>query len=266
MPEDTFARNQMKRKLAAGELVLCMNLRLARTVDIAMVAQAGGYDSLYVDMQHAPYSVETTGTICAAALGIGITPLVRVPSHDGHWMSRVLDAGAQGVIVPDVESRTQAEAVVRHCRFPPLGKRSVMGLGPALGYRTLPLGEFNTRLNAETAVIVMLETATGIDNAEAIAAVPGIDVLLIGSGDLTTDYGIPGQVDHPRLREAYERVAQACHSHGKALGVGGIRHNTALQGELIRLGARFVIAGTDVNYVLAGARADTAALRAIPLG
>ena len=93
MAED--AGNSMKQRLAAGELVLCMNLRLARTVDIAMVAKAGGYDALYVDMQHAPYSIETTSTICAAALGIGITPLVRVPSHDGHWMSRVLDGGAQ---------------------------------------------------------------------------------------------------------------------------------------------------------------------------
>lgn len=141
-----------------------------------------------------------------------------------------------------------------------------MGLGPALGYRAAPLGELNDRLNRDTALIVMLETAEGIDNGDAMAALPGIDVLLIGSGDLTTDYGIPGQVDHPRPREAYERVAQACRSHRKVLGVGGIRHNVALQGELIRLGARFVIAGTDVNYVLAGARQDTSALRAIPLG
>src|SRR5271165_6462500 len=265
MPEDA-GRNLMKQKLGRGELALCLNLRLARSVDIAMVAKAGGYDALYVDMQHAPYSVETTATICAAALGIGITPLVRVPGHDGQWMSRILDGGAQGVIVPDVETRAQAEAVVRHCRFPPVGKRSVMGLGPALGYRAMPLGELSERLNADTVVIVMLETARGIDNAEAIAAVPGIDVLLIGSGDLTTDYGIPGQVDHPRLREAYERVAEACRAHGKVLGVGGIRHNVQLQGELIHLGARFVIAGTDVNYVLAGAHQDTTALRAIPLG
>jgi 2-keto-3-deoxy-L-rhamnonate aldolase RhmA len=257
--------NAMKQKLAAGELVLCMNLRLARSVDIAMVAKAGGYDALYVDMEHSPYSIETTATICAAAIGIGITPLVRVPSHDGHWSSRVLDGGAQGVIVPHINNRAEAEAVVRHCRFPPVGQRSVMGLGPALGYRAMPLGEINERLNADTALIVMLETAEGIENATAIAAVPGIDVLLIGSGDLTTDYGIPGQVDHPRLREAYERVAAACNAHGKVLGVGGIRHNVALQRELIRLGARFVIAGTDVNYILAGARQDTAALRAIPL-
>jgi len=265
MAEDI--RNSMKQKLAAaGELVLCMSLRLARSVDIAMVAKAGGYDALYVDMVHSPYSIETTSTICAAALGIGITPLVRVPSHGAHWASRVLDGGAQGVIVPHVDNRSQAEAVVRHCRFPPVGRRSVMGLGPALGYVAAPLGELNDRLNRDTALIVMLETAEGIDNAAVIAALPGIDVLLIGSGDLTTDYGIPGQVDHPRLRAAYERVADACRTHGKVLGVGGIRHNVALQGELIRLGARFVIAGTDVNYVLAGARQDTTALRAIPLG
>jgi len=263
MVED--CQNLMKQKLAAGGLVLVMNLRLARTVDIAMVAKAGGYDAIYVDMEHSPYSIDTTATICAAAIGIGITPLVRVPSHDAHWSSRVLDGGAQGVIVPHVNNRAEAEAVVRHCRFPPLGRRSVMGLGPALGYRAIPLGEINERLNTEMALIVMLETAEGIDNAAVVAAVPGIDVLLIGSGDLTTDYGIPGQVDHPRLREAYERVAEACHSHGKVLGVGGIRHNVALQGELIRLGARFVIAGTDVNYVLAGARQDTTALREIPL-
>jgi 2-keto-3-deoxy-L-rhamnonate aldolase RhmA len=184
--------NPMKDKLAAGELVLCMNLRLARTVEIAMVAKAGGYDAIYVDMQHAPYSIETTATICAAALGIGVAPLVRVPSHDGQWMSRVLDGGAQGVIVPDVESQAQAEAVVRHCRFPPLGGRSVMGLGPALGYRSVPLAEANQSLNAATAVILMLESAAGIDNADAIAAVAGVDVLLIGSGDLSTNYGIRG--------------------------------------------------------------------------
>jgi 2-keto-3-deoxy-L-rhamnonate aldolase RhmA len=141
-----------------------------------------------------------------------------------------------------------------------------MGLWPALGYQAVPLAELNPRLNAETAVIVMLETAEGIDNADAIAAVEGIDCLLIGSGDLPTDYGIPGQVDHPKLRAAYERVAAACKKHGRILGVGGIRHNVKLQGELVRLGARFVIAGTDTNYVLAGAKADTTALREIPLG
>src|ERR1700746_213036 len=207
MAEETS--NAMKQKLAKGDLVLCINLRLARSVDIAMVAKAGGYDALYVDMEHSPYSIETTATICAAGVGIGIPPLVGVPSHDAHWSSRVLDGGAQGVIVPHVNNRAEAEAVVRNCRFPPLGQRSVMGLGPGRGDRAMPRGEINERLNAETALIIMLETAEGIDNADAIAALPGIDVLLIGSGDLTTDYGIPGQGDHPRLRAGYGRGVDA---------------------------------------------------------
>src|SRR5205823_12553073 len=147
--------NSMKQKLAAGELVLCMNLRLERTVDIAMVAKAGGYDALYVDMEHSPYSIDTAATICAAAIGVGITPLVRVPSHDAHWASRVLDGGAQGVIVPHVNNRGEAEAVVRNCRFPPVGQRPAPGLGPAPGYPAFHLGEINDRHNTETALIVM---------------------------------------------------------------------------------------------------------------
>src|ERR1700752_1077240 len=142
----------IKEKFATGELVLCMNLRLARTVDIAMVAKAGGYDALYVDMQHAPYSIETTSTICAAALGIGITPLVRGPSHDAHWSSRVLDGGAPGLIAPHVNNRGDAEEVVRNCRFAHLGRGWVMGLGPALGYCAARLGELNDRLNNDTAL------------------------------------------------------------------------------------------------------------------
>src|SRR5437763_13925825 len=102
--------NSMKQKLAAGELVLCMNLRLARTVDIAMVAKAGGYDALYVDMEHSPYSIDTAATNCAAAIGIGITPLVRVPSHDAHWSSRVPDGGARGAIGQPGNNRGEAEA------------------------------------------------------------------------------------------------------------------------------------------------------------
>jgi len=125
--------NSMKQKLAAGELVLCMNLRLARTVDIAMVAKAGGYDALYVDMEHSPYSIDTAATICAAAIGIGITPLVRVPSHDGHWSSRVLDGGAQGVIVPHVKNRSEAGG--RRAQLPVPAYRATLGDGARAGAR-----------------------------------------------------------------------------------------------------------------------------------
>jgi len=254
-------QNTAKRKLAAGGLVLCMGLRQARTPDIAMIAAACGFDAVYVDMEHSPISAETTATICTAALGFGITPLVRVPGHDVHLATRVLDGGALGVIFPHVNNAAEAEAMVAGCRYPPLGHRSVMGPGPALGYRATPLGEVNERMNAETLLIAMLETPEGIANAGAIAATPGIDMLLIGSNDLSTEMGIPGQLRHARVREAFATTAAACQAHGKILGIGGVRGDLELQSELFALGGRFIIAGSDVTYLTAGAAADAKRLR-----
>jgi 2-keto-3-deoxy-L-rhamnonate aldolase RhmA len=255
--------NSAKQKLAAGKLVLCMGLRQARSPDIALIAAECGFDAVYADMQHSPLSLETVSAICVGALGQGITPLVRPPSHAGDAISRALDGGAQGIIVPNVNDAAQARAVVEHARFPPLGHRSVMGPSPALGYRTLPLGEINQTLNAETLIVVMLETPEGIANADAIAAVPGVDLLLIGSNDLCTELGIPGQLRHPKLREAYEAVVQACRKRGKTLGVGGIRGDLELQRDLVQLGARFIIAGSDTAYLAAAARKDVEALRGL---
>jgi len=259
MPD--VSRNLAKQKLAAGELVLCMGLRQARTADMALIAAASGFDAVYVDMEHSPVSLESTSTVCIGALGAGITPLVRVPGHDAHMATRVLDGGAQGVIFPQVDTAEQAKTLAAACRFPPLGKRSVMGSGPALGYRALPLGEVNATLNAETLLIVMLETAQGIANADAIAAVDGIDILLIGSNDLSTGLGIPGELRHPKLRDAFATAAAACKAHDKVLGIGGVRTDLELQRELLGMGGRFIIAGSDVSYVTAAARADAKALR-----
>lgn len=253
--------NRAREKLARNELVLCMGLRQARTADIPMIAAQAGFDAIYVDMEHSPASLETVSTLCAGALGAGITPIVRPPGHGADWISRVLDGGSQGLLVPHVSSAKEARAIVDAARFAPLGHRSVMGPTPALGYQALPLGETNKALNAETLVIVMIETPQGVERADEIAAVDGIDMLLIGSNDLCTELGIPGELRHPKLRAAYESVAKACQAHGKSLGVGGIRGDVELQTRLVGLGARFIIAGNDVSYLAGAARADVQALR-----
>lgn len=253
--------NRVREKLSRNELVLCMGLRQARTADIPMIAAQAGFDCIYVDMEHSPVSLESVSTLCAGALGAGITPIVRPPGHGADWISRVLDGGAQGLLVPHVSSAREARAVVEAARFPPLGHRSVMGATPALGYKSLPLGETNRILNAETIVIVMIETPEGVESAHEIAAVDGIDMLLIGSNDLCTELGIPGELRHPKLRAAYESVAKACQAHGKSLGVGGIRGDGELQAQLVGLGARFIIAGNDVSYLAGAARQDVQSLR-----
>jgi 2-keto-3-deoxy-L-rhamnonate aldolase RhmA len=253
--------NRLQERLARGEVALCMATRLARTAEIAMIAEACGFDALFVDMEHSTISLDATAQICMAALGAGVTPLVRIAGHRFEDATRLLDMGALGIVCPNVETREQAEALVRACRFPPLGERSIAGPGPLQGYRATPLAEVNAQGNAATLLIPMLESPQGIANAEEIASVPGIDVLLIGSNDLCTALGIPGELKHAKIRAAYESTMMACRAHKKVLGVGGIRGDVAQVAELVKLGARFVIAGSDVQYLMMAARNETAAIR-----
>lgn len=253
--------NRMQERLKRGEVALCMATRLSRTAEIGMIADACGFDAFFIDMEHSAITLETAAQLCVAALPVGIAPLVRIAGHAFADATRLLDSGALGIICPNVSTRAAAETFVRACRFPPLGERSVGGVGPLQGYRATPLAEVNAQGNAATVLIAMLETPEGIANADAIAAVPGIDVLLIGSNDLCTALGIPGELKHPKLRAAYETTAKACQAHGKTLGVGGIRADVAHIAELIALGARFVIAASDVQYLMAAARSEVASLR-----
>ncbi|MGH8764752.1 MAG: HpcH/HpaI aldolase family protein [Burkholderiales bacterium] len=256
-------KNHARRKLAEGKLVLCMGVRQIRSPDVALLAAECGFDAMFVDMEHSAFTTESASAACIGALVTGLTPLVRPPSQAGDGISRALDTGAQGVIVPHVDDAAQARAVVHYARFSPLGKRSVMGPTAALGYHAMPQAEVMQTLNAETLVIVMLETPQAIANADEIAAVAGIDVLLIGSNDLCAEMGIPGQFRHARLKQAYEVTAKACANHGKTLGVGGVRGDPELQADLYKLGARFIIAGNDTGYLLAAARKDVESLRTL---
>jgi 2-keto-3-deoxy-L-rhamnonate aldolase RhmA len=253
--------NRMQERLARGEVALCMATRLARTAEIAMIADSCGFDAFYIDMEHCTISLDAAAQICVAALPVGITPMVRIAGHQFEDATRLLDMGALGIVCPNVSTRAEAEAFVRACRFPPLGERSVGGPGALQGYRQTPLGEVNKQGNAATTLIAMLESPEGIANADAIASVNGIDVLLIGSNDLCTAMGIPGDLKNPKLRAAYETAAKACKAHNKHLGVGGIRADVEHVAELIRLGARFVITGSDTQYLIRLARDEVAALR-----
>jgi 2-keto-3-deoxy-L-rhamnonate aldolase RhmA len=253
--------NRMQERMARGEVALCLATRLARTADIAMIADSCGFDAFFIDMEHCTISLDDAAQMCIAALPVGVTPLVRIAGHQFEDATRLLDMGALGIICPNVSTRAEAEAFAHACRFPPLGERSVGGAGPLQGYRATPLGEVNKQGNAATTLIAMLETPEGIANAEAIAGVPGIDVLLIGSNDLCTAMGIPGELKSPRLRAAYETVAKACKTHGKQLGVGGIRADVEHVAELVKLGARFVITASDAQYLMSAARNEVASLR-----
>ncbi|MBV9862086.1 MAG: aldolase [Alphaproteobacteria bacterium] len=257
--------NLAKKKLQRGELVLCMGVNQLRTPNIAMIAAACGFDAVYIDLEHNPTSLETAAAVCVAALGMGITPIARVTSHDAHDATRILDCGAQGVMVPHVNNAAEARAVVDACRYAPFGHRSAYGSGPALGYAAKGQAEVCRILNEETLLIAMIETPEGVENAAAMAALDGIDVLHIGSSDLSTEMGIPGQYEHDRMRTAYQQVADAARAHGKAMGVGGVRENFEFQSWLFGIGVRYLTGGSDVGYILSAGRADVKRLREVPL-
>ena len=251
--EAAIVRNHVKDRLARGEVVSSMTVRLVRGVEIARIAKTAGFDSLYVDMEHSSFSLETTSQICMAALEIGITPFVRVPGAGD--VQRILDAGALGIIAPHVRSAAEAEDYVRAAKYPPLGERSNAGNLPHLHYRSFPAAEAYAAMDAATMVIVQFESAQAIDNADAIMAVEGVDMVLIGTNDLLADYGLPGQYDHPKVHEAYTKTLAACKKHGKHLAVGGFASRADLAAKYVRMGARYVSTGTDLGFLLAACTA-----------
>jgi 2-keto-3-deoxy-L-rhamnonate aldolase RhmA len=166
-------------------------------------------------------------------------------------------------MVPHVSTVAEAEALVESCRYPPLGHRSAAGSGVALGYAARSQRGINDFLNEQTLLIAMLETPEAIANADAIAAVDGVDIIHIGSTDLSTEMGIPGEYQHARMREAYEATARAARAHRKCMGVGGVREDLEFQSWLIRLGVRYLTGSSDVGYMLSAGRADVKRIREV---
>lgn len=258
-------RNIVKDRLARDEVVASMTVRLVRSVEIAQIARTAGFDTLYIDMEHSSISLETTGQICVAALATGIAPFVRVPANTPEYISRVLDAGALGVIAPHIRSAEEARAVVAAAKYPPLGERSNAGALPHLQFRSFSPTETSTTLNAATMVIVQFESAQALASADEILAVDGVDMVLVGVNDLLADLGLPGQYDHPRVREAYAAVIAACRRHGKHCGVGGLASRPDLVAEFVRMGARYVSTGTDLAFLIGACTARARQVQEITL-
>ena len=246
-------RNNVKEKLARGEVVSSITVRLTRGIEIVRIAKTAGFDSIYVDLEHSSLSVDATGQICMAALEAGIAPFVRVPANTAENIQRALDGGALGVIAPNVRSAKEARAVVAAVKYPPRGQRGASGGLPHLQYRSFPAVEANAAVDAATMVIVQFESAQAVESAEEIAAVDGVDMVLIGTNDLLADMDLTGQFDHEKVREAYTRTIAACRKHGKHTGVGGLSSKPKLVAEFVKMGARYVSTGTDLAFLLAEA-------------
>lgn len=189
------------------------------TRGIAKIVEPAGIDFVMIDMEHSGFDHERVMDLIAWFKATDIAPFVRVPQNLYHFIARVMDAGALGVMMPLVESAEQAKAVADSMKYPPAGRRGV-GLGTShTDFRGPNPLEYMTYSNRNTTVICQIESVAGLKNLEAIAAVPGVDCLWVGHFDLTTSMGIPGQFQHPQFLEALARVPAVAKQHGKLAGI-----------------------------------------------
>lgn len=255
--------NPLMNRLRAGELGLSMIVKQVHSVDIAIAAHTAGYDAINVDLEHSVIPESAAAQICLLAQQMGVTPLVRVPTLDAHYINRILDAGALGIVAPHVESAGDAERVVRAARFAPHGERSVSSGWPQLGYRKYPAATARKLLDDATTVIVMLESPQAIERADEIAQVPGVDILHVGTSDLCDALGIPGQFGHARVAECLTQVVQACRRHGRFAGCGGLGNNPEVMQSMLELGVRFLTGGNEWAFMMAEATRRAQMLRAL---
>jgi len=249
-------RNVAREKLEQGALSLGVGIRMTRSVEIAKAMAVAGFDWLFLDMEHGVMSLEACAQISAAALDAGIAPIARVPNGQYSIATRALDNGALGIVMPHVDTAAEAREVVERLKYPPVGHRSMGGIGPHYSLRSASSGQAAAALNASNLTVVMLETPTAIANADEIAAVPGVDVLLIGSNDLCAEMGIHGDFGSDRLADCYTKMIAACEKSGKFPGMAGI-YNEAIMPRYIQMGARFILSGQDASFMMAGAQART---------
>ena len=218
----------------------------------AEIAAASGMQWVLIDAEHSPIGLETTTSLLRAMNGYPATPVVRVPVNDRVLIKQFLDLGAQNLLVPMVDTETDAEAAVAAVRYPPRGVRGV-GSALARASRWNAVDGYLSRAEESLSLTVQIESATAVDNAAAIAAVDGIDQVFVGPSDLAASMGLLGQQTHPEVTDAVARTFEAVRSAGKPVGVNAFDPDQAQK--YLDTGASFVLVGADVGLMMNGARA-----------
>jgi staphyloferrin B biosynthesis citrate synthase len=246
--------NPVLTRMRAGQPALGLTTRLLTGADAIRIARASGHDFLRIDTQHALFDLEAMKQTALAGLGERFGTVVRVRSIHDPDAAVLLDAGIGGLVFPNIDTEEQARQAVRVAKFPPLGERSYGGSYPHFDYANVSPGEAMAQLNQSTLVACMIESSSGLDRVEAIASVPGVDVIHLGMSDLLISMGKAGDYDDPVVEMALRRIVDAVGEAGNFAGCGGapsVDHQAAA----ITAGARFVTTRADANFLLSGAAA-----------
>lgn len=248
----------LKARMQSGEQMLGFWLELFSPMAAEVMAEAG-YHCAMLDMEHGPGGYLDCISVMQAMKGTDCVPLARVPWNDHVAIKRSLDAGVRGIMVPSVDDAEQARQAVAACRYAPGGRRGyAASIVRASGYGA-NVGEYLSTIEDELLIICQIETRKAVENAAAIAAVDGVDMLFVGPSDLSTEMGLMGEVDHPQVHDAITNVEAAAKAGGKLIGhIPTPKRPVKL---LVERGANLVLTDADVALLRNGARSSIDAFR-----
>ncbi len=251
--------NKTKARLKAGQAVVGSWLAVPSWVSARFMAQLG-FDYLTVDMEHQPIGIEAAAAMFATIAASGVTPLARVPWNTPENIKRVLDCGAQGIVVPMVNTRAEAEAAVAAAKYPTAGIRSVGGSLHCMNYGTDPT-TYYARANDEILVVLQAESPEGVANQDEILSVPGVDAVFIGPNDLLAQMGHAPSMEtqHSQFVEALAHVRTTAQRYGVAAGIHTANHEQC--NRRLEEGFRFKALASDARFLVAGAQAELARTR-----
>ncbi len=245
--------NTVKQALAEGKVQYGCAFNTLRLPEVVRILAAAGFNYTYIDAEHGNFGIESINAICRAAKDAGLCPLVRVADLQYSLVARALDNGAAGIIFPRVESPELLQRAVSWTKFPPVGVRG-FGLGPPqMNYEPGTIGEIAEHTNANTLVVLQIETALAVERRDELLTVPGVDVVMVGPVDLSISLGVPGDFFNPKMVEAIGKIRDACLEHGVTPGI----QTRPL--ELARYwkerGMRFIGCGAETGMLMQGAKA-----------
>jgi 2-dehydro-3-deoxyglucarate aldolase/4-hydroxy-2-oxoheptanedioate aldolase len=240
--------NRLKQALEEKRLPVGHMLLEFGTRGIGQILETAGLDFAIIDMEHTSFSMEEVSNLIAWFKSTSVAPFVRIPQIERHFVARVMDAGALGIMVPDVRSAEQLQAVIKAAKYPPLGERgSAVGLAQS-DFKRVNALEFMEYSNCNTMIICQIESPQGIDNLDAIASTPGLDVLWVGHFDLSQTLGILGQFHHEKFLTALRQIVDAAKRH--KLAMGGQPRSLEQAQEWVAMGFDVISFSSDVSVYL----------------
>ncbi len=247
----------MRRNMAQGNMMLGTFVVELRTPAVARILQQHGFHFMLVDTEHGCFDPDVVAQHIQAGKRWGVCPLVRVPGPDRTEIKRVLDAGAEGVMVPMCQTLEEVGQAVESSKYPPLGLRGAHFTRPHTEFANpADMGEYMAAANEALLTIIQIETLPAAEKVEEIAALPGVDMLYMGPGDLSIAMGIPGQIAHREVMEVVQRMGEACRRHGKLCGCHFA--DPAVLPELKRLGVQFAGYGAVIRMLQSGVQSMAA--------